>query len=471
MKHVVYNFFVWCAGSDRNFLDGCPRFEHIKHAGYGILICIPTLLAFVSMSYAVSTLTDNIIWILLSGIFWSFIIFSIDRFIVSTFRKRESVNKDLKSWSFFLRMILAGVLGIALSHPFVLLFFDGSITFELNNQKSIKIETIQKKSKDEKTSIFSKIDAANDSANSEKRDINDELEKIYSDFIKKDSFIDCMVALFTAEQSGTQVILPCGSSSGDKGYNELSENIENIIKKEREDLNQLKEDNQPRIDGLFLQISLIDTLLMQSGKMLYSQIDQVDSSEKRQIRNIEKSFSKDYLAREIALFGEIADDYPQTVWLSSIVIMLVFFAIDISAVTLKVLAERGPYDDWLDEKAIDYRISWQRSKHSAKMKENAFEQFFNEQASEYYKESLKYKEKSKATEKIVDTIFSSIRTFRQKVSKEHIDFGKFYLSNLKRIHKMKGTDELKDEEIKMIKDLRDIFFEKSRKARDEYKDS
>jgi hypothetical protein len=55
MKGLLFDFFVWSAGSDREILDRTGRSEHIKHAGYGGLVLVPAVLGLFSMMYAVST--------------------------------------------------------------------------------------------------------------------------------------------------------------------------------------------------------------------------------------------------------------------------------------------------------------------------------------------------------------------------------------------------------------------------------
>ncbi len=189
---MIDDFLLWCAGSDRGILSKCSDAEKIKHVGFGTLVAIPPILAFVSMSYALSTIDainpeSKIIYI--GGFIWALIIFAFDRFIVSTHRKKNSDKEELKTVSFILRLTFAFVLGVTISHPLVLLWFDGSIT------KVIKEELIEELHNQD--SIYQiKFDNLERSLNNEKA--------------KR----DCYQKLLTAEQSGHRKVLECGFSSG-----------------------------------------------------------------------------------------------------------------------------------------------------------------------------------------------------------------------------------------------------------------
>ncbi|MEQ8909475.1 MAG: DUF4407 domain-containing protein [Vicingaceae bacterium] len=132
------NFFVWCAGSDPHLLKHCSKREQIKHQGFGTLVLIPAILGFVSMSFALSTLDsmESKPWLYLSGgLLWGLIIFAFDRFIVSTHQKRPHQKEELKNPVFYLRFGFAFLLGIVISHPLVMFYFNGSIEDQLRQNQ------------------------------------------------------------------------------------------------------------------------------------------------------------------------------------------------------------------------------------------------------------------------------------------------------------------------------------------------
>ena len=110
--NAFQRFFIWCAGSDQSILEKCPDSERTKHAGFGSLVIVPAVLAFISMSYAVSTLTENATVYFVLGTVWALIVFTFDRFIVSTFRKRKNVARDIFSFAFSLYLPVSSSLMI-----------------------------------------------------------------------------------------------------------------------------------------------------------------------------------------------------------------------------------------------------------------------------------------------------------------------------------------------------------------------
>jgi hypothetical protein len=80
MKKNFYKIFIWISGSDTDLLKDCAESEHKKYALQGGLVLIPTIMAFVSMSYAsYILLTQNVYFCSIITMVWAGIIFIIDR--------------------------------------------------------------------------------------------------------------------------------------------------------------------------------------------------------------------------------------------------------------------------------------------------------------------------------------------------------------------------------------------------------
>ena len=133
-------FLIWCSGSSPEILNQCPESERIRHSGYGGLVLIPAVLAMPSMSYAVSTITSNKYQYAGIGILWGIIVFWIDRFMVSTLLKSDSIGKDISSFKFLTRLIFAIFVGIVVAHPLVLRIFEPQINEELKRMEENKIK-------------------------------------------------------------------------------------------------------------------------------------------------------------------------------------------------------------------------------------------------------------------------------------------------------------------------------------------
>jgi len=292
---MIANFFIWCAGTDKSILSKCSDAERTKHIGYGTLVVIPALLAFISMSYAISTLdivaNDKII-IYSIGAIWGFVIFSFDRFIVSTHRRKISNFGELKNPSFFLRFIFALVLGISVSHPLVLLWFDGSTTQQIIEDRD-KIIT-------DEENYFLKSS----------KEINSELIALNE---KK----ACWQKILSAEQAGTKLTLPCGSSSGIPTFGKRAEEIKLIIKD-------------------------VDKQIQAEKTIAYSKIENLRKLTNTKVKNLNDHLSFDYLKRELTL-GKIMAEH-KIVWITQIMIMLLFILVDLLPMIFKTFAPFGMYD-------------------------------------------------------------------------------------------------------------------------------
>lgn len=142
-RGVAQRFFLWCAGADRDLLDRLPGFEATKQAGFGTLVLIPAVLALFAMTYALSTL-DARPWVYgAGGVLWAAIVFCFDRFLVSSFRKSDSVADDVTSAVFVSRLLLAGFVGMVVAHPLVLLYFDDSIEARLDADRRSRAAAVR----------------------------------------------------------------------------------------------------------------------------------------------------------------------------------------------------------------------------------------------------------------------------------------------------------------------------------------
>jgi hypothetical protein len=89
---MLKQFFILCSGADKNLLEGCSEGEQTKYIGTGATVFFTAVMAFIASSYALFTVFDNPFIAMGFGIVWGLLIFNLDRFIVSTIRKRESTN-------------------------------------------------------------------------------------------------------------------------------------------------------------------------------------------------------------------------------------------------------------------------------------------------------------------------------------------------------------------------------------------
>jgi hypothetical protein len=82
-------FFLICSGADKKLLESCSEGENTKYVGIGATVFFTAVMAFIASSYALFTVFDNPYIAMGFGVVWSLLIFNLDRFIVSTIRKRD----------------------------------------------------------------------------------------------------------------------------------------------------------------------------------------------------------------------------------------------------------------------------------------------------------------------------------------------------------------------------------------------
>jgi hypothetical protein len=292
---MIGDFFIWCAGSDTNVLSNCEDSVRIKHIGIGTLVLIPAFLGLVSMSYALSTLdkvNHNPYIYLGGGLSWGLIVFAFDRFIVSTHKKQEKNFKEFNNVSFYLRLIFAIVIGFAVSHPFVLLYFNGSIQQQITDDKNEKLKQEETNYNTYYQGVRSNLDSlGRRKSNAEK--------------------------LLTAEQSGIAIHNSFGYSSGITGVG-------------------------TRVGEIKTAIKSLDSLIATERTRVESRAKTQEHLKNYSQKNIKDYTSTDYLAQEIAL--EELKKKNEVVGITQVVIIMVFMLVDILPLIFKTFAPFSMYD-------------------------------------------------------------------------------------------------------------------------------
>lgn len=127
--------FLWfVAGADIEMLSLCPL-DYKKYEAIGMTILMTFLVGFAAGSSAAWYFTEDALWTLVFGLFWSLLIFSIDRSLVVTLKKdpyKKSYYVLPLVFRGFLAILVAGIMSI----PLELLVFNGFIQNDIENYKS-----------------------------------------------------------------------------------------------------------------------------------------------------------------------------------------------------------------------------------------------------------------------------------------------------------------------------------------------
>lgn len=144
-------FLWWCAGADKQLLELSPMTDRVKFAGIGGLVLCTGLLGFCSGGYAFYTIfspkggtinpdithVPTAIGSIVGGLIWGLVIFNMDRFIISSTSKGDGTYKMAKSEliNAIPRVLIALILGFALSAPLETRILKTEIEQELNERK------------------------------------------------------------------------------------------------------------------------------------------------------------------------------------------------------------------------------------------------------------------------------------------------------------------------------------------------
>ncbi len=140
---IISDFFIKCSGANRKIIAQIPsdylETEETKFTGIGGAIFFTACLAFISSTFALSTfvedisigdfLIDKLVLCILFGLVWAVMIFNLDRYIVSSMRKRGNWMVELLHAS--PRILVALLFAAVISKPLELEIFNKEIETQL----------------------------------------------------------------------------------------------------------------------------------------------------------------------------------------------------------------------------------------------------------------------------------------------------------------------------------------------------
>ncbi|SEA63435.1 protein of unknown function [Flavobacterium gillisiae] len=331
---MLKQFFILCSGADNDILEGCSQGEQTKYAGIGATVFFTAVMAFIASAYALFTVFDSVYPALFFGLVWSLLIFNLDRFIVSTIRKRDKFGSEFLQAT--PRIILAIIIAIVISKPLEIKIFEKEINTVLLKEKNAMA-----------------LENKKEVANYFKSDLDKnktEIASLKSDISKKENEVNSLYETYITEAEGTKGTLKLGKGPVFKDkiakHNLASAQLDTIRK------NNLAKIAEKEKTAALLQADL-DKKLTDTQPI----IDGFDG----------------LMARINAL-----NKLPS---LPSLFIMLLFLAIETSPIIAKLLSPKGEYDFKLEDletalKATIEQDKYQRNllvKTSAAMHDKVYE--------------------------------------------------------------------------------------------------
>ncbi|MEU4242930.1 DUF4407 domain-containing protein [Actinoplanes sp. NPDC026619] len=326
--------FLWLSGADPVILDDCGplrRTETIRFAGLGALTVVPAVLGCFAMTYAISTLTARPLIFVPAGLVWGCIVLAIDRYLVATLHK-SALPGHGRTVPIIARLLFAVLVGIAVAHPLVLLWFNDSLTQTIAENRRDAVQARQQQAE---------------------RDVAAEPEPAVSStaLIQRRaarlSEQDCLRRLKTYEQSNVQKALPCGISSGEPECGPRCQDLQRQITAV-----------QGEIAALDRQIAAAAPIDATANARYQSRVAVIRSRAAADIADIEAHFSHDYLARVSAL-TQLEKNSPQ-VLIVELFLIVFFVFVDILPLVMKITTPTAEYEQVRDtrlERAVATQLA------------------------------------------------------------------------------------------------------------------
>lgn len=292
-----------CSGADISLLEDCPQSEQIKQAGIGGTVFFTAVMACIAASYALYTVFDNAYIAIGFGLVWGLLIFNLDRFIVSTIRKRESKRNEWMQAA--PRILLAVLIAVVISKPLELKIFEKEIDqvllteknqLTLDNQKQIAEQFVPQKEQ-----LLADINVLESKLTTREQEVN----ALYNTYI--------------------------GEAEGTSGTKKLGKGPVYKEKREKHDaalveLQDLKKQTATKIQEKEAAISALESKQSEAVSSGQPIIDRYDG-----------------LMARIGALGKLP-------WLPSFFIFLLFLTIETIPILAKLLASPGIYDLRLEDR-------------------------------------------------------------------------------------------------------------------------
>lgn len=307
---MLQRFFILCSGADSELLKTCSEGEQNKYAGIGATVFFTAIMAFIASSYALYTVFDNVYTAVFFGIIWGLLIFNLDRFIVSTIKKRNHIGQEILQAT--PRILLAIIIAVVISKPLEMKIFEKEINQVLLTQKN----DLTLANKDQLGLQYAPAIAK----------LNQDITNLKNELAVKEAETNALYDTYISEAEGT-----AGTKLLGKGpvYKEKREKHDAALA----ELNTLKTENAKKVKTLDGQIVKLQTDYEQMVLTTQPVIDGFDG-----------------LMARINALNELA-------WFPSFFIFLLFLAIETSPIIAKLLAPKGEYDLKLEE-AESILSSW-----------------------------------------------------------------------------------------------------------------
>ncbi len=301
-------FFWFCSGASQALLQRCPT-EASKYTGIGATVFFTGLLGAISSGYALYTVFEKIWASLLFGLIWGCMIFNLDRFIVSSMKKKNNFWKEFKIA--IPRLILATLLALVISKPLELKIFEKEINRQIDSKKN---------------EVAVEAKAAIGRGFPEIEELEEKITILKAEITAKETFRNQRQQEYDFERFGQK-------TPGTTGIPGIGTNA----KKRETQLDAAEKDLQETIQRNLTKIGQYE---QEIARLHQSKTQEFD----KQKTNIDRY---DGLAARIDALSALSGE-SNAINLANIFIILLFIAIETAPVFVKLISEKGPYDYLLE---------------------------------------------------------------------------------------------------------------------------
>ncbi len=329
--NIFRDFFWFCSGANASLLKRCPT-ESSKYAGIGATVFFTGLFAAISASFALYTVF-RVEWMAIAfGMVWGSMIFNLDRFIVSSMKKRKNFTREILMA--LPRLLLAILLALVISKPLELKIFEREILRVVDAQK---VEQTQQT----KEAVFQNFPEIEERQN--------KIDQLREEIRQKEAFRNTKQQEYDLERFGVQ----SDATSGIPGIGRNARMKETQLADAQQDLDMTRNRNQQ-------QIALFDQQILD----LYQQRDQEIDNQRATIDNY------DGFAARIDALSKLTQE-SRAIFLANLFIILLFIAVETAPIITKIISPRGPYDDLLEKH--EHKYAKQRIREVTQLEQETYE--------------------------------------------------------------------------------------------------
>lgn len=368
------NILILCSGADKEILDECTIKEKNKFIGIGSTLLLTAILASLSGGYAIYSTFQSIPISIIIGAFWGVVIFSLDRYIVTSIDKKGVWWNQLLTA--FPRLLMAFVLAITISKPLELRLFQDAVNKSMGEISDASISGCETDWNNERDKLAKRKSELENERKQKTEEIYNK-DGIYNDFAKEQENLNSHNKISQNKINQNNPVISRGTSHPIARYREDGTPVR-ITKRNVAANNAIKNNKYIRIE-INKNNRAIQKFEVQKDERKQTLKAQVLTTEKqytKQIAGVQQQIddhntkrsgfladcssrsknAKD-LPAQLQALSKLTSENESISW-ASFLITLLFVILETAPMVVKLLSSKGSYEEILEAK--EYAISMEQ---------------------------------------------------------------------------------------------------------------